>query len=241
MAKQLNIEDLLEMLEYTKHPKAPEIRTRLERLTQDAADLVASEHKVVAGIATWQGKVFAGCCCPIYARNDEQTEPPIFRELEADLDGDWETEDGEPVEERPIGVGVFIIGPDDKTLMSKRIKASSYVGFWQNPGGKLECQEDPRVCAQREVKEETGLSFTSDEIRAIATTEDRYPDGTAYSMIWYVIYVKEFPELPPNPEPEKHTDWEWVDYHQMVDLQQKGLLINSTFSVYVRASCQHDS
>lgn len=56
-------------------------------------------------------------------------------------------------------------------LMLHRIKKEHDVnaGKWIGVGGKLEESESPDECAVREVKEETGLSFTHPRMRGVIT------------------------------------------------------------------------
>jgi 8-oxo-dGTP diphosphatase len=58
-----------------------------------------------------------------------------------------------------IGVLVYV-KKDDKYLMIKRNKKNNdfHEGYWVAPGGKREKNETIRTAAERELKEETGLS-----------------------------------------------------------------------------------
>lgn len=60
--------------------------------------------------------------------------------------------------ERPkIGVGVCVI-KDGAVLLGQRLNAHGE-GSWSFPGGHLEFGETWSACAEREVKEETGLTI----------------------------------------------------------------------------------
>ncbi len=61
-------------------------------------------------------------------------------------------------EKRPkVGVGI-IVRKERKILLGKRV-GSHGTGRWQFPGGHLEYRESDADCAQRELKEETGLKI----------------------------------------------------------------------------------
>ena len=60
-----------------------------------------------------------------------------------------------------VGVAVIIM-KDEKLLLVRR--AGSYAGSWCIPCGHVEWDEDIRECAQREIKEETGLDVTIGDV-----------------------------------------------------------------------------
>ena len=53
-----------------------------------------------------------------------------------------------------VGVAVIVLQENEVLLVQRR---GSYDGMWCIPCGHVEWDEDIRVCAQRELKEETGL------------------------------------------------------------------------------------
>ena len=53
-----------------------------------------------------------------------------------------------------VGVAVVVV-EEKRLLLVKRL--GSYEGMWCIPCGHLEWDEDVRLCAQREIREETGL------------------------------------------------------------------------------------
>jgi 8-oxo-dGTP diphosphatase len=64
-------------------------------------------------------------------------------------------------------------------LMLHRIKKKNDINQdkWLGVGGHLEAGESPEECLLREVKEETGLTLLSYQLRGIVTfVSDAYPD-----------------------------------------------------------------
>ena len=74
---------------------------------------------------------------------------------------------------------------DDKILLLKRRKAP-YPGYWVAPGGKIEPGESPREGALRELQEETGLTASTAELRAIITETSPHPDWQWLIFIYRV-------------------------------------------------------
>ena len=63
------------------------------------------------------------------------------------------------------------IEKDDKYLMLHRVKKENDLNHdkWVGVGGKFEPDETPEECMLREVREETGLTLTKYQFRAILT------------------------------------------------------------------------
>lgn len=77
------------------------------------------------------------------------------------------------------------IEKDDKYLMLHRTKKENDLNHekWIGVGGKLEVGESPEECLLREVKEETGLTLLSYELRGIITfVSDEW--GTEYMFLY---------------------------------------------------------
>ena len=66
---------------------------------------------------------------------------------------------------------VCYIEKDDKYLMLHRVKKENDLNHdkWVGVGGKFEPDETPEECMLREVREETGLTLTKYQFRAILT------------------------------------------------------------------------
>ncbi len=56
------------------------------------------------------------------------------------------------------GAVVLAVTDDDKILLVKQFRYPFQKYLWELPAGKLEKGEDPKYCAERELKEETGYS-----------------------------------------------------------------------------------
>ena len=56
-----------------------------------------------------------------------------------------------------IDVTAGILRKDDRILIARRGKGRHLEGFWEFPGGKLEVNETPTECLERELLEEFGI------------------------------------------------------------------------------------
>jgi 8-oxo-dGTP pyrophosphatase MutT (NUDIX family) len=84
-------------------------------------------------------------------------------------------------------------------------------GKWDLPKGKVENNEPLELCAQRETKEETGLSFLELQ-RFLVTTYHTYSEGKQLILKethWYLYRTAGTPQLSPQTE-EDIFKAEWV-------------------------------
>jgi len=63
-----------------------------------------------------------------------------------------------------------------KVLLLKRTEDQHCAGLWSFPGGKIEAGESPQAAAQRELREETGLTASS--WQQLCTQHFAYADRT---------------------------------------------------------------
>lgn len=58
---------------------------------------------------------------------------------------------------RRIDVAIAIIRKGEKILICQRKETDSFGGYWEFPGGKLECGESLHQCLIREIREELNI------------------------------------------------------------------------------------
>jgi ADP-ribose pyrophosphatase YjhB (NUDIX family) len=117
------------------------------------------------------------------------------------------------MEERRPRVGVAtVIKRDNKILLGHRLSQLGY-DTWGLPGGKLEFGEDIKNCAIRELKEETNLITTTDNLKFIGVTNAVYDNETHYITIIYEVdvYIGKIKIM----EPDKLSEWKFFAYNEL--------------------------
>jgi len=104
-----------------------------------------------------------------------------------------------------VGVGVLVLDSEGRMLLGKR-KGKLGESTFSLPGGHLEFGETPEQCAQRELKEETGIDGMDFEVASLA-------NDIAYGKHYVTVGViaRRFKGVPEVMEPDKFEKWEWYD------------------------------
>lgn len=63
-----------------------------------------------------------------------------------------------------VAAGILI--KDGKVLIARRKQGQSHAGLWEFPGGKIEDNETPQECLERELEEELGIKVKPGRILA---------------------------------------------------------------------------
>ncbi len=118
-----------------------------------------------------------------------------------------------------IGVGV-LVWRNKKLLLGKRLlntrqlcdQQENQSFCWQFPGGHLENNESTIECAQREVREETGLEIMA--MRHIGMTNKTFLVAGRQYITLLVSSEYQSGEVK-TLEPDKCGGWQWFDYRQL--------------------------
>ena len=109
-----------------------------------------------------------------------------------------------------LGVGVIVLR-DGLVLVGERL-GSHGSGTWAFPGGNLELGESVEHCAEREVREETGLEIT--EISAGPYTNDVFVQEGKHYVTLFVLSSNAVGE-PEVREPERCSRWVWCRWSEL--------------------------
>ena len=127
---------------------------------------------------------------------------------------------------QPRSIQVVILADSDRErryLLLKRIE--SYGGFWQSVTGSLEGDETHKQAAIREIREETGISASGDdllELGIVNTFEiapqwrSRYEPGVTHNE--EVCFALKINERDIRLDPIEHESWCWVSYEQAMEM-----------------------
>jgi mutator protein MutT len=66
-----------------------------------------------------------------------------------------------------LNVAIALIWKGNQLLVTRRKSGAHLAGLWEFPGGKLQGVETPELCAEREVREEVGLTVVARARRAV--------------------------------------------------------------------------
>jgi 8-oxo-dGTP pyrophosphatase MutT (NUDIX family) len=91
-------------------------------------------------------------------------------------------------------------------------------GSWGLPGGGLHGLEDPAQGAIRELKEETGITANSKQLKLLFSKNSSPEHGHRFYYFAYVIELDNKPQL----EPQKHeiVELKWIKWHEILDQQK---------------------
>jgi len=112
-----------------------------------------------------------------------------------------------------------LIIEDKKLLVVHNIKSGLRI---EPPGGKREEYETLKECVVREADEELGIRILPYELFGVYETQS--PEGN-FSVSMYLSTIKSgTPEIQ-SGEKKKHDRFEWCNYQQLQDYQQRNLLV----------------
>jgi len=122
-----------------------------------------------------------------------------------------------------LGIGVLILNEQDEVLVSQRIAPGTvFHDNWQFPGGHQEYGESFEFTAQREVEEECGAHLPLEDIKFVTVMNVLFTEHGYHNVgIFMFCKVDKATFVFENKEPEKCTDWRWMDWAEFMNKEPK--------------------
>jgi 8-oxo-dGTP diphosphatase len=111
---------------------------------------------------------------------------------------------------KTIDVAIGMIFQGDKVLLTSRPKAFMQ-GFWEFAGGKIEQNETPLQCLQREFVEELGITITSASL--LRNVTQTYPDRVVHLSVFIINSYQE------KITPQEGQQLAWADAQELDNYQ----------------------
>lgn len=102
-----------------------------------------------------------------------------------------------------ILVAAGLIYRDGRLLIAQRLPGVHGALKWEFPGGKVEADEDPRVCLVREVREELGIGIRVEGI--VETVYHRYAERSVLLLFYRCAWEEG------EPRAIECADFAWAD------------------------------
>jgi 8-oxo-dGTP diphosphatase len=106
-------------------------------------------------------------------------------------------------------VAAAVLIEDERVLLTERKAGTHLAGAWEFPGGKVQCDEDPRDALVRELREELGIETTVHEV--IEVTFHRYPERS----VLLIFYAARRQAHSPEPRPLDVAAVRWAHAHEL--------------------------
>ncbi len=106
-------------------------------------------------------------------------------------------------------VTAAIIIKDNVVFIARRASGEKFAGGWEFPGGKVEANETPEECIQRELYEEFGIKTKAQEFLAESIYE--YSTGSIRLLAYAVEVISGTVTL------SVHDEYKWVSVDSLLD------------------------
>lgn len=108
-----------------------------------------------------------------------------------------------------ILVSAGLIFRNNSLLITQRPAGKHGAFKWEFPGGKVEDDEDPRKCLEREIQEELGIKVKAENI--IETIHHRYPERSVLLLFYRCQWISG------EPQPIECNAIAWSDPAHLTD------------------------
>ncbi len=128
--------------------------------------------------------------------------------------------------EHPGAVGIVAITNENKVVLVKQYRKAIEKAIWEIPAGKLEQGENPRDCAIRELKEETG--YTANNIKLI---HKFYTSAGFSNQKIYIYLATDLESGEASLEDDEFLDVQEVDLEEVYEMINKNDIEDAKTSI----------
>lgn len=128
--------------------------------------------------------------------------------------------------EHPGAVGIVAITNENKVVLVKQYRKAIEKAIWEIPAGKLEQGENPRDCAIRELKEETG--YTANNIKLI---HKFYTSAGFSNQKIYIYLATDLEAGEASLEEDEFLDVQEVDLKEIYEMIKKNDIEDAKTSI----------
>lgn len=121
------------------------------------------------------------------------------------------------VVEHPGAVAIVPVLPDQQIMLVKQYRHAVGEVTWEIPAGKLEAKEEPALCAERELEEETGYQATE----LIKTTAFFTAPGFTDEII-HLYIARGLKQTAQQTDPDEFIDVSVVPHSKALEMIQRG-------------------
>lgn len=116
-----------------------------------------------------------------------------------------------------VAVGIWVINSNKEILLTKRAPEKRYApNKWENTGGHLQSGEDIQQAVIRELKEETGISVTEEEMIYLGSVKNAPYFGEDYMVF------KDIPLENMKLQPGETVDAKYVTLEEFMFMAENG-------------------
>ncbi|MBQ9757956.1 MAG: NUDIX hydrolase [Clostridia bacterium] len=105
--------------------------------------------------------------------------------------------------DHPGGVGILALTKDGKIPLVRQFRKPIEKAIWEIPAGKLDKNEEPKMCGIRELKEETG--YIAKEIVSLGFL---YPSPGFANEVTHIFFAKGLEKGEVSPDEDEYLDIE---------------------------------
>lgn len=124
--------------------------------------------------------------------------------------------------EHPGAVGILPVTEKGEIILVKQFRKSVEDTLLEIPAGKIEPEESPEMCAQRELEEETG--FVAGNIEKVL---EFYTSPGFSNELIYIYLARNLSQGEPNPDEDEYIEIVYLTIDEAIAKIQKGEIKDS--------------